>query len=294
MKKNSGFTLIELLVVLAIIGVLIAMLIPAIQMVRGNARKVACSNKIKQLAIGCLSYEGANRAFPAADDGRSFLLLILPFIEGKNILESVPYTDESLSKISVGAFLCPSDAENRQTASIETKKPTNYVGNAGTGYQKFGYNGIFSAVGKPVSIRDVVDGTSNTAMISECLVGTDSTDRLRVIFEGPSLGQPEELEEFAETCRSIDQFDVVKLFWARGRHWTNTSDLFTLYNHVNRPGFPNCTNGGVVQKGIYPPSSQHPGGINLSLADGSVVFRRLDIDPSIWTSLGSRSDRRKE
>lgn len=106
---NQGFTLVELLVVIAIIGILIGMLLPAVQQVREAARRITCANNMRQIALACLNFESANMAFPAgrrgleADqplhqglgpgvigaDGTSFMVTILPFVEQENALNQI-------------------------------------------------------------------------------------------------------------------------------------------------------------------------------------------------------------
>ena len=128
-KTNSAFTLVELLVVIAIIGILIGMLLPAVQSVRAAARRTACQNNLKQIGLAVLNYESANSRFPpgqtwTALDGDpdrldySWMALVLPHIEANNIYQGIdfelPYTN-AVNWISAGetvpAYLCPSTAQ---------------------------------------------------------------------------------------------------------------------------------------------------------------------------------------
>ena len=88
-RSNKGFTLVELLVVIAIIGILIGMLLPAVQAVREQARRVSCLNKIRNIALACVSYESSNQQFPAAVSNRteSYLVRILPFLEQNSLYD---------------------------------------------------------------------------------------------------------------------------------------------------------------------------------------------------------------
>jgi len=109
MSKRKGFTLVELLVVIAIIGILISMLLPAVQQVREAARRTQCQNNLRQLALACLNFESAHMHFPAADElnigndiepdpafyrsrGNPWQIQILPFIEQQNALTTVNYS----------------------------------------------------------------------------------------------------------------------------------------------------------------------------------------------------------
>ena len=107
MMKKRGFTLVELLVVIAIIGTLIGLLLPAVQSAREAARKSQCSNNVKQMALGSLNYENANKKYPTSGEGKnlsagkdifnieSFYVQILPFVEQNNLAgrwnNKIPY-----------------------------------------------------------------------------------------------------------------------------------------------------------------------------------------------------------
>ncbi len=127
MKTRKAFTLVELLVVIAIIGILVGMLLPAVQQVREAARRTDCSNKIRQLGVALLNYEGANKALPpgwiagdptdaASAPGWGWSAQILPFLEAGNVHDQIdfkvaiddPYHTE-LIKTNLDIFRCPSD-----------------------------------------------------------------------------------------------------------------------------------------------------------------------------------------
>ncbi|MGH7193267.1 MAG: DUF1559 domain-containing protein [Candidatus Saccharimonadales bacterium] len=130
-QRSTGFTLIELLVILGIIGILIALLLPATRRAGSAARRSQCTNNLKQIAIGLLNYESTYGALPPAytvdSDGKplhSWRTLILPFVEQmplyKTIDLSKPWNDPANAealKIAVPAYVCPSvpDLQNRTT-----------------------------------------------------------------------------------------------------------------------------------------------------------------------------------
>ncbi len=166
MRKNHAFTLVELLVVIAIIGVLVAMLLPAVQSAREAARRTQCVNNMKQLGLAVLNYHDANKHFPENQSNSgangsgasgcepgfySWHSQILPFIEEGPLYDSIDFTytmadncdyggvisDDHPNALAAGtivdAFLCPSDAavSNNSVLGSSNPAPDNYAGNAG-------------------------------------------------------------------------------------------------------------------------------------------------------------------
>lgn len=161
LQNRSGFTLVELLVVIAIIGILIAMLLPAVQQVREAARRASCLNNLRQLGIACHNFESAYQKFPsgytqdrinAAGDiwtsgstagynfqGHSVYYFILPFMEQNNLYDSMDFRVPLNNRVStptegragtvVGSFLCPSDGlPTEPLGHPENGTPTEYYG----------------------------------------------------------------------------------------------------------------------------------------------------------------------
>lgn len=120
-RKDTGFTLVELLVVIAIIGILIALLLPAVQAAREAARRTECKNNLKQMALACHNYHDTHKVFPInhGDTGNSFgwLAMILPFMEQSPLHNQIDFrtlitTDQNMvvARTPVEAYRCPSDA----------------------------------------------------------------------------------------------------------------------------------------------------------------------------------------
>jgi len=192
-QSRSGFTLVELLVVIAIIGVLIALLLPAVQQAREAARRMSCSNKMKQLGLAVHNYHDTHRAFPFGSRGNELMgwnYAILPFIEQKALYDQGDATLEwdegvniDLQETKIEAYLCPSSPQEKadNDSSFYT---THYYGVAGptgnvpgTSSEQYnedtsGDHGGFSREGlflhnRTKRFADITDGTSNTLAIGE-------------------------------------------------------------------------------------------------------------------------------
>ena len=153
--RRKAFTLVELLVVIAIIGILIGMLLPAVQSVREAARQTSCKNNLHQMAIGCLNYESANQRFPQGcvmGQGAGWSAYILPHLDQKSLFDQIDLTDNSTAPSGAGnashwtsgpneaacatflpIFRCPSDPvpdhiDSGGFAGITQRVPSSYLG----------------------------------------------------------------------------------------------------------------------------------------------------------------------
>src|SRR6478752_9825153 len=201
---RSGFTLVELLVVIAIMGVLVALLLPAVQSAREAARRFSCGNNLRQLGIALQNYHDVTNCLPVARNPyplvHSALSRILPFVEQGNIHQLVDYTqpltaaaNQPALESSIKLFICPSDGAKGRVPGALTGG-TNYVVNNGSGTVGFGLiasgDGVFTQTN--VAFRQITDGLSNTAAASESTLGTGRTstgvaplDARRDILEVP-------------------------------------------------------------------------------------------------------------
>jgi prepilin-type N-terminal cleavage/methylation domain-containing protein/prepilin-type processing-associated H-X9-DG protein len=192
--RLRGFTLIELLVVIAIIGILVALLLPAVQQAREAARRSQCKNNLKQFGLAINNYESSVGSFPPGRTGWPMVFSahaqLLPFYDGANLYHAIdfntaptfaeppvaPYSPNVLAARSrVPMFLCPSDLGAVTGSSYG---PTNYVACTGSGsnpaarYIRAGDGVMFDPkLAGIVRFRDVLDGLSNTVAMSEELLG---------------------------------------------------------------------------------------------------------------------------
>ena len=206
--KRKAFTLIELVIVIAIIGILVALILPAVQYSRETARRMDCASRLRQIMIAVHNYESAERALPPSSSRTGgFLVTILPYLEHHNLLDaSVDSIDDKVfynRKFARTApfFQCPSDASRGTLEPPEMVGAKNFVVNEGTGFVWSGYDGAFQplepepqvpgqlvpgSLGGVLSLSEVQDGTSNTAAVSELLVGNGSESLRRVLWSSRS------------------------------------------------------------------------------------------------------------
>lgn len=319
LNRRCGVTLVELLVVVGVIGVLVSLLLPAVQSAREAARGAQCKNRLRQLGLATHNYLAATghlppatTAKPTADDPTapwtffrwSAWATLAPYLENRAAQDAIDldaplYVGQQINPVQRGAvrlllpeLLCPSDLERRVTDSFG---PANYAictgpGDDGRPHDTEGVSHENSRV-RPAQ---VTDGLSHTALASESLLGVPAPD-----INGPH--DPQREYRFitshlvgAARCGASRQWNYRD---PRGFSWVNGEYRTTMYNHRYPPNSDEVDCLGVFILG--PPEtrfrpygwraarSAHPRGVNVLLADGSVRRVSDDIDLTLWRMLST-------
>jgi prepilin-type N-terminal cleavage/methylation domain-containing protein/prepilin-type processing-associated H-X9-DG protein len=296
---RPAFTLVELLVVMAIIGILVALLLPAVQAAREAARRMSCTSNLRQLALAAHNHHDTLGAFPPAR--MPFPLVhspqarVLPFVEQTNLQRLVDFTkgpsapeNATASQTVVKLFVCPSDSARGQVPG-SAHGGTNYVANVGSGTVDFGLiasgDGVFPQ--RQLGFRDLTDGSSNTAMFGETILGsgqaattTPPQDPRRQVLEVSGGGDTTPADCTAGSGTWSGQ---------RGAKWIDGHYGNALYNHFFAPN-PRAWDCGNAfhNKALSTARSFHPSGVNIALADGSCRFVSDAIDLANWRALATR------
>jgi len=296
-RTYRAFTLIELLVVLSVIGLLMALVIPAVQSAREASRRSQCANHLKQFGIASAAVVAATNRMPQYNFGANFSIHagLLPYLEQASVYNALNVhlmpenqANATVWNTRIAIFLCPSES-----AAWADSQRTSYAGNRGVGVQKYGYNGAFLANEPPLPMAAFTDGTSHTAAMAEWTLGPANVmvrDVKRTVFQTPSsLRLPSEFDQFTQVCHDLDTSIAQPSILIKGLGWLVGDFGNTLYNHTLVPNDHSCLNGTGVQIGAWTTGSGHSGSINVLFVDGHVQIVRDRIDLETWRALGSRN-----
>ncbi|MDG3008058.1 DUF1559 family PulG-like putative transporter [Paludisphaera mucosa] len=299
-RRRVGFTLIEVLVVISIIGILLALLIPAVQAARDMARRASCLNNLKNIGVAIHNHASAQGTFPSGGHGgldNSLLVQILPYAEQAALYNSInmtfgaPPSNNGTARIMPpGLYLCPSDASRAFSWSV------NYAGNLGSprswAASPEDRDGGGAFVDRPLAPREIADGLSSTAGVSEWVTGPRSMEEkredkskyhLRRVYSDPEA----DLDAFIRDCRALVDVDLSVMYPSKGQTWTMGPALgSTSYNHIMPPGGHSCE--ASVAMDASTAGSYH-GATNLLFMDGSVRTVKETIAPPTWRAAGTRA-----
>ncbi|MDR2440881.1 MAG: DUF1559 domain-containing protein [Planctomycetaceae bacterium] len=300
LRSSGAFTLVELLVVIAIIGVLIALLLPAVQAAREAARRMKCSNNQKQLVLGLHNYHDVHQVFPPDNMGQSFRVPLLDFIEQTGVRSQIT-TDHGVGATEqyfiVPVYLCPSNSQTKATMGNPTysvgRAISHYFGIAGaTGGQEsetdtnlFSYeyknmkkdkglaadNGVIRRF-RGITLAEITDGTSNTFAVSEIswdyykgyhpwYMGSDGNGQM--LYSTKSVGRKWKFNTFKTiTGDGTDTSDSNNIINDYSLKTDNDSEVYEM----------DFAKIGSASHSYGPFGSNHPGGLIGGLCDGSVRF----------------------
>jgi prepilin-type N-terminal cleavage/methylation domain-containing protein/prepilin-type processing-associated H-X9-DG protein len=298
-RDRRGFTLVELLVVIAIIGVLVALLLPAVQAARESARRSQCQNNLKQVGLAMHMHHDAKGRLPHGNRGccnGTWANYILPYLEQGSLFgtwnEGLAYTNAANRAFitrRIDAYTCPSDMPSEPTMTQGIPIPNhNYAANYGnTTSGQHAFQGV-EFLGAPfgnvdgedksrvilgnVEFRSITDGLSNTLLASETVQGQGNDLRGRVVgyaggamftaWSTPNSNLPDVLASAAYCDQSVADNPP-----CTGGSASATDPPYNTRHNVSR--------------------SRHPGGVMSLLADGSVRFVNDGIDLQAWRSLAT-------
>ncbi len=314
-NSRRGLTLVETIVAMAIIGLLMAIIVPAVQAARTTSRRMQCQNNLRQITLAMNSYADSfgtlpqwavpNNAFDISPNGyEGAFTAIFPYLDLPEKRDAIA---RGMTRIPV--LECPADSDVGNSAT-----PLSYRLNASPGPNS-GYLTLGPFIAEfgrpPVRLRDVIDGTSQTACCSEgiCLrlsngnqsVAAASPSRYTWTVKIPPLDQNAatplaalavQTDLSINECLSDPRLSTDGGTQLSNASWQIANDYQTAYTHWFPPNAPFCraSNFNAIPIFLWDnhgAASAHDGGVNVSYLDGHVKFISQAIDRNVWRAVGT-------
>jgi prepilin-type N-terminal cleavage/methylation domain-containing protein/prepilin-type processing-associated H-X9-DG protein len=309
-RSPLGFTLVELLVVIAIIGILVALLLPAIQAAREAARRAQCVNKMRQLGIALQNHHDTYKRFPIGSQGNNlnnanlshtggpvrtaFAVFLFPFIEEGTLFQQYNFNSSVLGQAAQGnnpfsqpqpCYTCPSDIPQQCTA-CDSGKAVDFKGNYGVNWGPWTYD---------CQLVDTATQTRSSKCTTDLRVAARMHNAPFHIEYGANMKQIVDGTSKTMAMMEMVQIPQISTCDRRARIWNddfgcyqitarftpNTSSARDFSNCEDRGEFP-CTDSGDVQEARLISRSRHPGGVNVVMCDASVHFVTDSVSLVAW------------
>jgi prepilin-type N-terminal cleavage/methylation domain-containing protein/prepilin-type processing-associated H-X9-DG protein len=299
--RRPALTLIELLVVISIVGILIALLLPAVSRVREISRRTECVNNLRQFGLAQASYESSYGRFPPGNTTLhlSPFAALLPYIEQQSLYSQInmsikiyhgswDFEFHTIGATRLAAFVCPTD-----TGGLDYLK-FNYSACAGWNKDSEATRGIYSPGGSSSTTASIRDGLSNTIAFSERL--RSHIDRVgqmgavRPTYLVPPNPVSDTFEAYMADCRSVPDDEPGFEPVVKGVVWICGDRIASSHDHNGLPNALTCwCQSEEGHRGSIPASSMHSGVVNGTFADGHVRSVRTSIDLGVWRAMATRA-----
>ena len=319
-SSRKAFTLVELLVVIAIIGILVGMLLPAVQQVREAARRASCLNNVRQVILACQNYQSANLKFPSAVQfrrggsspyiNRSWVVSVLPFIDAQNIADEVKsqaeWFNQSDSKLSI--LLCPSSSQDGEFATDNQGEYANHymasMGSIGTDSNGYSYNKCSTtrAGNGTIGLNGLFSPrcTGPTANTNPALL--DFSPKYGKNFDDCRDGSTNTVAFFETSRGELDGWKPLRKGWGYGIAFNSSGAAGQIYsantitnNTTSLPfisAYDTILNKDTTDTrwNQVPSGSNHSGGAQFAMMDGSARFVNENVAIDVLMAVAGMKD----